>query len=123
MRRAAINGPFRLRGMTVKAIDGAQMTITAGAEGFNARGAIIGSDLILDGAVIKGGVLLGRTNVAGELSAKGADINGVGQDWAINATGLIVGQGIALAAAKLHGGMILTGARIEQGINASRMTI
>jgi hypothetical protein len=123
LRRAAINGPFRLRGMTVKAIDAVQMTITAGAEGFNARGAIIGSDLTLDGAVIKGGVLLGRTHVAGELSAKGADINGVGQDWAINAAGLIVGQGIALAATKLNGGMILTGARIQQGINASRMTI
>ena len=123
LRRAAISGPIRLRGMTVKAIDGQQMTVTAGSEGLNARGANISGDLILDGAVIKGGVLLGRAHVAGELSAKGTDINGTGQDWAINAAGLTVGHGIALAGAKLNGGMSLSGARIEQGINASRIAI
>ena len=123
LRRAVVQGPFRLRGMSVKAIDAQQARITAGAEGFNARGAEIGSDLILDGAVIKGGVLLGRTHVIGELSAKGAEISGAGQDWAIGASGLIVGQGIALAGARLLGGIMLAGARIEQGINASNVRI
>jgi hypothetical protein len=123
LRRAAIQGAFRLRGMSVKAIDAQQMKITAPAEGFNARGAEIGSDLILDGATIKGGLLLGRTRVTGELSGKGADIAGVGQDWAIAANGVIVGQGIALANARLKGGFMLAGARIEQGINASNVKI
>ena len=72
LRRTRISGPFRLRGMKIKAIDAQQITITAGSEAFNARGAEIASDLNLDGAVLKGGVLLGRANVAGELSAKGA---------------------------------------------------
>src|SRR5205807_313812 len=67
LRRAVIQGSFRLRGMSVTAIDAQQIKITA-AEGFNARGAEIGGDLILDGATIKGGVLLGRTRVTGELS-------------------------------------------------------
>jgi hypothetical protein len=62
--------------MSVKAIDAQQMTITAGSEGFNARGAEIGSDLILDGATIKGGLLLTRMQVNGELSGKGANIAG-----------------------------------------------
>src|SRR5215468_2940441 len=102
LRRAVIQGAFRLRGMTATAIDG---------------------DLILDGAVIKGGVLLSRTRVTGELSGKGADITGVGQDWAMAANGVIVGQGIALAGARLHGGLMLAGARIEQGINASNIKV
>jgi hypothetical protein len=123
LRRAVIQGSFRLRGMSATAIDAQQVKITAHAEGFNARGAEIGSDLILDGAIIKGGVLLGRTRVIGELSGKGADITGVGQDWAIAANGVIVGQGIALASARLHGGLMLAGARIEQGINASNVRI
>jgi phage baseplate assembly protein gpV len=123
LRRAVISGACRLRGMSVKAIDAQQLKITSGSEGFNARGAEIGSDLVLDGSVIKGGVLLGRTDVKGELSAKGADIAGVGQDWAIGAAGLIVGQGVALAGARLAGGITLAGARIEQGINASNLRI
>jgi hypothetical protein len=123
LRRAVIQGSFRLRGMSVKAIDAQQMKITAAAEGFNARGAEIGSDLILDGAVIKGGVLLGRTRVTGELSGKGADIAGVGQDWAVAANGVIVGQGIAFGGARLQGGLMLAGARIEQGIHASNVKI
>ena len=123
LRRAAIQGSFRLRGMSVKAIDAQQMKITAPSEGFNARGAEIGSDLILDGAIIKGGLLLGRTRVTGELSGKGADIAGVGQDWAVAANGVIVGQGIALAGARLRGGLMLAGARVEQGINASNVKI
>src|SRR5215471_1674385 len=123
LRRAVIQGHFRLRGMSVKAIDAQQMTVTAASEGFNARGAEIGGDLILDGAIIKGGVLLSRTRVTGELSGKGADISGVGQDWAMAANGVIVGQGIALAGARLHGGIMLAGARIEQGLNASNVRI
>jgi len=123
LRRAVIQGPFRLRGMSVTAIDAQQIQITAPAEGFNARGAEIGGDLILDGATIRGGVLLGRTRVIGELSGKGADIAGVGQDWAMAANGVIVGQGIALASARLHGGLMLAGARIEQGINASNIKV
>src|SRR5262245_24205017 len=123
LRRAAIQGSFRLRGMSAKAIDAQQMKITAPAEGFNARGAEIGSDLILDGATIKGGLLLGRTRVTGELSGKGADISGVGQDWAIAANGVIVGQGIALANARLQAGLMLAGARVEQGINASNVKV
>jgi hypothetical protein len=123
LRRAVIQGTFRLRGMSVTAIDAQQIKITAPAEAFNARGAEIGGDLILDGATIKGGVLLGRTRVTGELSGKGADIAGVGQDWAIAANGVIVGQGIALAGARLQGGLMLAGARIEQGINASNIRV
>src|SRR5262245_13901338 len=123
LRRAVIQGAFRLRGMSATAIDAQQIKITAPAEAFNARGAEIGGDLILDGAVIKGGVLLGRTRVTGELSGKGADIAGVGQDWAMAANGVIVGQGIALSGAKLHGGLMLAGARIEQGINASSIKV
>jgi hypothetical protein len=123
LRRAIIQGPFRLRGMSVKAIDAQQMSITAASEAFNARGAEIGSDLILDGATIKGGLLLTRMQVNGELSGKGATIAGAGQDWAIAANGLIVGQGIALAGARLHGGLMLAGARIKQGINANNIKI
>jgi hypothetical protein len=123
LRRAVIQGSFRLRGMSATAIDAQQMKITAPAEGFNARGAHIGSDLILDGAIIKGGVLLARTHVTGELSGKGANIAGVGQDWAVAANGVIVGQGIAFAGAQLHGGLMLAGARVEQGINASNIKI
>jgi hypothetical protein len=123
LRRAVIQGSFRLRGMSVTAIDAQQIKITAPSEGFNARGAEIGGDLILDGAIIKGGLLLGRTRVTGELSGKGADIAGVGQDWAMAANGVIVGQGVALAGAQLHGGLMLAGARIEQGINASNIRI
>src|SRR5262245_29860805 len=123
LRRAVIQGPFRLRGMSVTAIDAQQMKVTAPNEGFNARGAQIGSDLILDGAIIKGGVLLSRTRVTGELSGKGADITGVAQDWAVAANGVIVGQGIAFSGAQLHGGLMLAGARIEQGINASTIKI
>jgi hypothetical protein len=123
LRRAVIQGAFRLRGMSATAIDAQQIRITAPNEGFNARGAEIGGDLILDGAIIKGGVLLSRTRVTGELSGKGADIAGVGQDWAVAANGVIVGQGIALAGAKLQGGLMLAGARIEQGINASNIKV
>src|SRR5215468_7439917 len=123
LRRAMIQGGFRLRGMSVTAIDAQQIKITAPSEAFNARGAHIGSDLILDGAIIKGGVLLSRTHVTGELSGKGADITGVGQDWAVAANGVIVGQGIAFSGARLHGGLMLAGARVEQGINASNIKI
>lgn len=123
LRRAAITGPIRLRGMTVKAIDAQLIAITAGAEAFNGRGAEIGSDLVLDGATIKGGVLLGRAHIAGEFAAKGARIAGPGQDWAIAANGVHIGHGVALASAKLQGGLMLGGARIGQGIMASDIEI
>ena len=85
LRRAEIVGPVRLRGMRVKAIDAQLISITAGSESFNARGAEIASDLVLDGATIKGGILLGRARIAGELSAKGAHLTASGQDWAVAA--------------------------------------
>lgn len=123
LRRAVIHGPMRLRGASIKAIDAVSLAITAGSDGFNARGADIRGDLILDGAVMQGGLLLGRTQVTGELSAKGARIAGTGDDWAIAANGIIVGQGIAIAGAHLSGGIAIAGARIEQGINASKIRI
>lgn len=123
LRRAKITGPFRLRGISVKAIDAQQITITAGSEAFNARGAEIASDLVLDGAVISGGVLLGRAHVNGEFTAKGAKLTGRSQDWALAASGIVVGQGIALAGADIKGGIQLAGARVEQGLQASNITI
>jgi hypothetical protein len=123
MRRATIVGPCRLRGTVVKALDAEQMTITAGSEAMNARGAEVRNDVVLDGAVLKGALLLGRAHIAGELSAKGAQFAGQGQDWAIGAGGLIVDQGVALAGAKLHGGILLAGARITQSIFASNIQI
>lgn len=123
LRRAEITGPFRLRGISVKTIDAQQITITAGSEAFNARGAEIAGDLVLDGAVIGGGVLLGRAHVNGEFSAKGAKLTGRNQDWALAASGIVVGQSVALAGAEIKGGIQLAGARIEQGFQASKITI
>ena len=76
LRRANIEGAVRLRGMTVKAIDAQNAQITASAEALNGRGATIESDLTLDGTKISGGVLLSRTRVGGEFSARGAQIAG-----------------------------------------------
>jgi hypothetical protein len=56
LRRASVEGSIRLRGMTVKAIDAQNAVVTAGAEAWNARGADVGGDLILDGTKISGGV-------------------------------------------------------------------
>jgi len=123
LRRVSIEGSMRLRGMTVKAIDAQNAQIVSNAEAFNARGASIGSDLILDGAKISGGVLLGRARVGGELSARGAQISGVGQDWAVAAGGLIVEQGISIAGAKLMGGISFAGAQIGQSLSASSVEI
>ncbi len=123
LRRADIGGSVRARGLAIKAIDAENIRIMASSEALNARGADIGSDLILNGAVIKGGVLLGRTRVGGELSARGARIEGPGTEWAIAAGGLIVDQGVGLAGAVLKGGITLAGARISQGIMANDVTI
>ena len=90
---------MRLRGMAVKAIDAEKMQIvSAASDAFNARGAEIGSDLVLNGAIITGGVHLSRAHIAGELSARGAQITGLRHDWAIAAPGLIVDQGVSLSA-------------------------
>ncbi len=123
LRRAAIEGGVRLRGMSVKAIDAQNAQIAGGVEAFNGRGASIGSDLVLDGAKIAGGVLLGRAHIGGELSARGAQITGPGQDWAVAAGGLIVEQGVSISGAKLAGGISLAGARIGQGLSASSVEI
>lgn len=123
LRRAKISGSMRLRGLSIKAIDAQNISITAGGEAFNGRGADVGSDLILDGARIAGGVLLGRARIGGELSARGAEIAGTGQEWAIAGAGLIVNQGVNLAGAILTGGLSLAGARISQGIMANDVTI
>ena len=109
--------------MTVKAIDAEKMQIVSAEDAFNARGAEVGSDLIINGAVITGGVHLSRAHIAGELSARGAQIVGLRQDWAIAAPGLIVDQGVALSGAKLAGGMSFAGARIGQNLNASTIEI
>ena len=66
LRRASIEGAVRFRGMTVKAIDAQNGEIAASSEALNGRGAIIDSDLNLDGIKISGGVLLSRTRVGGE---------------------------------------------------------
>jgi hypothetical protein len=123
LRRAKINGAVRVRGLSIKAIDAQNISIAAPNEAFNGRGAEIGSDFMLDGARITGGVLLGRARVGGELSARGADIAGAGPEWALAGAGLIVEQGINLAGATLTGGLSLAGARISQGILANDVTI
>jgi hypothetical protein len=123
LRRARIEGALRFRGMTVKAIDGENLQITAAAEAFNGRGADVGGDLILDGASIAGGVRLGRAHVAGELSARGAVLTGPGAEWALAAGGIIVDQGVSLSGAKVKGGLSLAGARIGQGLVASNIEI
>ena len=56
LRRAVIEGSVRLRGMTVKAIDAEKIQISSAEDAFNARGAEVGSDLIINGAIITGGV-------------------------------------------------------------------
>lgn len=123
LRRAKVNGSMRLRGLAIKAIDAQNITIAASGEAFNGRGAEVGSDLILDGAKITGGVLLGRARIGGELSARGATVTGAGTDWAIAGAGLIVDQGINLGGASLTGGLSLAGARLSQGILANDVTI
>lgn len=123
LRRAKISGSVRVRGLTIKAFDAQNVSITASGEAFNARGATVGSDLVLDGARIAGGLLLGRARVGGELSLRGADVTGSGTDWAVAGAGLIVEQGINLAGSKLAGGLSLAGARIGQGILANDITI
>lgn len=123
MRRAKISGSVRVRGFSVKAIDAQNISIAASGEALNGRGATVASDLILDGARIAGGVLLGRARVGGELSARGAHITGAGTDWAIAGAGLIVDQGVNLGGANLTGGLSLAGARISQGISANDVTI
>lgn len=123
LRRAKISGSVRVRGFSVKAIDAQNLSITASGEAFNARGADVASDLVLDGARIAGSVLLGRGRIGGELSARGAEIAGTGPEWAIAGAGLIVDQGVNLAGAKLSGGLSLAGARISQGILANDVTI
>lgn len=123
LRRAKITGSVRIRGLTIKAVDAQNISITATGEALNGRGAEVGSDLILDGARIGGGVLLGRARIGGELSARGADITGAGTDWALSGAGLIVDQGINLAGATLTGGLSLAGARVSQGILANDVTI
>lgn len=123
LRRAKIRGAVRVRGLAIKAIDAQNIAITAPGEALNARGSDIGSDVILDGARIVGGVLLGRTRIGGELSVRGAEIAGAGTDWALAGAGLIVDQGVNLAGATLTGGVSLAGARISQGIHANDVTI
>ena len=123
LRRANVTGPVRLRGMKVRAIDAQLITITAGSEAFNARGAEIASDLVLDGATVKGQILLGRAQIAGEFSANGARVTAPAQSWAMACPGIKVNQGIALANAKLQGGLMLAGARIGQAISASNIEI
>jgi len=123
LRRAKITGSVRARGLAIKAIDAHNIAIDASGEGFNGRGAEIGSDLIFDGARISGGLLLGRARIGGELSARGANVAGQGSDWAIAGAGLIVDQGIGLSGATLTGGLSLAGARISQGILANDVTI
>jgi NDP-sugar pyrophosphorylase family protein len=123
LRRAAIEGAIRFRGMDVKAIDAQDLVLDSGAEAFNGRGADIRGDLILDGAKITGETRLGRTHVAGELSARGAVLIGPREDWALAAAGIVVDQGIALAGAKIKGGLSLAGARIGQGLSASNVEI
>jgi hypothetical protein len=123
LRRAQITGSVRARGLAVKAIDAQNAAIAAPAEAFNGRGADIASDFILDGAQIAGGILLGRARVGGELSARGAVIEGPGKDWALAAAGLTVDQGINLAGGLLKGGLSLAGARVGQGILANDVTI
>jgi hypothetical protein len=123
LRRARITGGLRLRGLTIKAIDAQNLTVTAGSEAFNARGAEVQSDLVLDGAVINGGVLLGRARVGGEVSARGAQLKGPAQDWALAAAGITIDQGLSLGGATLDGGFSIAGARIRQGIAASQITI
>lgn len=123
LRRCNITGPIRLRGMKVRAIDAQLITISAGSEAFNARGAEIGSDLVLDGAAVKGQILLGRAQIDGELSANGARITAPAQSWAMACPGISVRQGIALANAKLQGGLMLAGARVGQAIAASNIEI
>ena len=123
LRRANIEGVVRLRGMTVKAFDAQNAQITASAEALNGRGATIESDLTLDGIKISGGVLLSRTRVGGEFSARGAHIAGPAQEWSVAAAGLIVEQGVSMAGAKLIGGMSLAGARIGQGLTLNSIEI
>ena len=123
LRRAQIAGSVRARGLAIKAIDAQNAAIAAPSEAFNARGADIASDFILDGAQIAGGILLGRARVGGELSARGAVIEGPGKDWALAAAGLNVDQGINLAGGVLKGGLSLAGARVGQGIMANDITV
>lgn len=123
LRRAKISGSLRMRGLSIKAIDAQNISISAAGEALNGRGAHVASDLVLDGARITGGVLLGRARIGGEFSARGAEIAGAGTDWAIAGAGLIVDQGVNLAGAKLVGGLSLAGGRISQGILANDVTI
>jgi hypothetical protein len=123
LRRAKVRGSMRLRGLRIKAIDAQNIVIGASGEAFNGRGAEIESDLILDGARITGGMLLGRARVGGELSVRGANVTGQGTDWALAGAGLIVNQGLSLGGATLSGGFSIAGARIGQGIVANDVTI
>lgn len=123
LRRGRITGPIRLRGMTVQSIDAQLITITAGSDAFNAKGAQVTSDVVFDGATVNGGILLGRANIAGEFSAKGSRISGPNLTWAVAGNGVSIGQGIGLSSSKLTGGLMLAGARIGQGITASNIEI
>jgi hypothetical protein len=123
LRRAQIAGALRFRGTTVAAMDAQELVVSTSTEGFNGRGAKIGSDLVLHGAKITGGVRLGRAHISGELSAKGAALAGQDHDWGLAAAGLIVDQGISLSAAKLKGGISLAGARLGQGLSANNIEI
>lgn len=123
LRRAKLVGALRLRGISIKAIDAQGLEINAGSEAFNARAAEIASDLILEGARITGGILLGRARVGGEVSVRGAIIKGPGDDWAIAAAGITIAQGLSLAGAQISGGFNVAGARITQGISASHVVI
>ena len=123
LRRTRIDGALRFRGMTLGAMDAQELELNTAVEGFNGRGANIGSDLLLDGAKVTGGVRLGRAHIAGELSAKGATLTGQDQEWALAAAGLLVDQGVSLAAAKIKGGITFAGARLGQGLSASNIEI
>ena len=123
LRRAKISGTTRARGLHVKAIDAANIELTASSEALNLRGADIASDLILEGARITGGILLGRASIGGELSARGAEVKGTAKEWAIAAGGVTIKQGLSLAGASLTGGISLAGANVGQGILANNITI
>jgi hypothetical protein len=123
LRRARIEGALRFRGMQVKAIDAANLELTASAEALNGRGADIRGDMILDGAKVTGEARLGRAHIGGELSARGAVLTGGREEWALGAAGISVEQGLALSGAKIKGGLSLAGARIGQGLSASDIVI